>query len=121
MFDAPYGGALPQNAQGGGPQGIMQMLAAMFKNMGGGQGPNGFMRPMPQQMPQQPQAPQQNPMMSGINQVMDPNKGFMGGLLGALKPSQSQPQIGAPISNSPSTNMQNNGTPSFNNMPWQRQ
>lgn len=106
MFDNPFGGGL----NNGDPNSLMRMLSMLF-NRGGQQ----------QQQIQQPQQQNQSqmpPWMSGVSQVLDPNKGFMGGLMSKLKPGFNPgvgQRTGAPISNTPSINM---GNDPFIQMPW---
>ena len=106
-MDNPFGGALPTDGNS-----IMRMLPMLFSQAikGYQQGANPQQQPQQQQSQPQPQQPNMG-MFSGLAPAMDPNKGFMQGLMGKINPNgggAQPPQIGAPITNTPSTNMQNN-------------
>lgn len=125
-MDMPYGGGLPTDAAS-----LMRMLPAIFGQAinGARAGMQGAQRPpmppmgmgssQPMQNTQTSQ-PQQNPIMSGVNSILDPNKGFMMGLLkGAGIPNTGNNPVSpasTPITNTPSMNMGNNP---FMQMPWQ--
>lgn len=117
MFNNPYGAAM-----GSDNGAFMRMLPMLFQGMRGftGQQPQ-FSGNQSQPQQQQPQQQGQQPqnMFSGINKVLDPNSNFMSSLMKSLGGggynSTGGQRTGAPIANTPSTNMQNNP---FMQMPW---